>query len=42
MVFHVLNRGNGRMPIFDKPADYAAFERVMLDVASHINMRVLA
>lgn len=42
MIFHVLNRGNGRMQIFDKPADYNAFERVMLEVSSHINMRVLA
>ena len=28
-VYHVLNRGNGRMRIFDDPADFAAFERVL-------------
>jgi len=42
MVFHVLNRGNGRMQLFDKPADYEAFERVMAEAAGHVNMRVLA
>ncbi|HEX4130322.1 MAG TPA: transposase [Pirellulales bacterium] len=29
MVYHVLNRGNGRMRLFHKPADYEAFERVL-------------
>jgi putative transposase len=29
MVYHVLNRGNGRMRLFHKDADYAAFERVL-------------
>jgi hypothetical protein len=29
MVFHVLNRGVGRQRLFDKPADYAAFEDVI-------------
>jgi hypothetical protein len=24
-VYHVLNRANGRLPIFQKDADYAAF-----------------
>jgi putative transposase len=28
-IYHVLNRGNGRMRIFHKAADYAAFERVL-------------
>ena len=27
LVYHVLNRANGRQPIFDKDGDYAAFER---------------
>jgi hypothetical protein len=26
MIYHVLNRGNGRRRLFHKPADYAAFE----------------
>ena len=29
MVFHVLNRGVGRMRLFDDDDDYAAFERVL-------------
>jgi putative transposase len=31
MVYHVLNRGNGRMRIFHKAADYTAFERVLAE-----------
>jgi putative transposase len=30
-VYHVLNRGNGRMRLFHKPADYEAFERVLTE-----------
>lgn len=41
-VFHVLNRGNGRMALFEKPGDYAAFESVMAEAARHTPMRVLA
>lgn len=28
-IYHVLNRGNGRMALFHKPGDYAAFEQVL-------------
>jgi len=28
-IYHVLNRGNGRMTLFHKDADYEAFERVL-------------
>jgi hypothetical protein len=28
-IYHVLNRGNGRMSLFHKPADFAAFEKVL-------------
>ena len=31
MVCHVLNRGNGRMRIFHKAGDFAAFERVLAE-----------
>ena len=31
MVYHVLNRGNGRMRIFHKAEDYEAFERVLAE-----------
>ena len=30
-VYHVLNRANGRRPIFEKPADYEAFERILAE-----------
>ena len=28
-IYHALNRGNGRMTVFRKDADYEAFERVL-------------
>ena len=31
MLYHVLNRGNGRMRIFHKPQDFEAFERVLAE-----------
>jgi len=31
LVYHVLNRGNGRMRIFHKAGDYEAFERVLAE-----------
>ena len=30
-MYHVLNRGNGRMRLFHKDADFAAFERVLVE-----------
>ena len=29
MIYHVLNRGNGRMRLFHKDEDFAAFEKVL-------------
>ncbi len=35
LIYHALNRVNGRLAIFDSDPDYAAFERVLeQDVAS--------
>jgi hypothetical protein len=31
MIYHVLNRGNGRMRIFRKARDFEAFERVLAE-----------
>lgn len=31
LIYHALNRGNGRMQLFHKPEDYAAFERVLAE-----------
>jgi putative transposase len=29
MIYHALNRGNGRMSLFHKEEDFAAFEEVL-------------
>ena len=29
LVYHILNRSNARMTLFEKDEDYAAFERVL-------------
>jgi putative transposase len=31
LVYHVLNRGNARLPIFRKPGDYLAFLQLIID-----------
>ena len=36
MVQHVLNRGNGRMKLFHKPADYDAFLNLLADAAERV------
>jgi putative transposase len=41
-VYHVLNRANARMTIFEGPADYAAFETVLLEAVERSGTRLLA
>jgi putative transposase len=41
-VFHVLNRGVARMQLFEKPADYQAFEDVLLETRNQSPMRICA
>ena len=41
-VFHVLNRGNARMTVFNDDDDYAAFERIMAEAVDRNGMRRLA
>ncbi len=42
-VYHMLNRANGRLPIFQKDGDYAAFERILAEALEHVSgMRLLA
>jgi putative transposase len=41
-IYHVLNRANGRVNIFDKSADYLAFERILAEVQARLPMRILA
>jgi putative transposase len=43
LVQHVLNRGNGRMTLFRKPADYAAFATLLADAGERVpGCRLLA
>lgn len=42
LVYHVLNRSNGRLPLFQKEADYAAFERVLEEAHERDPLRILA
>ena len=41
-VYHVLNRANARMTIFERDADYEAFERVLEEAVERTNTRLLA
>jgi putative transposase len=42
MVFHVLNRANGRRAIFQSDADFRAFERVIVRTLDYVPMRILS
>ena len=41
-VYHVLNRANGRLRLFKKDADFAAFERVLAEAHERLPLRILA
>lgn len=40
IVYHVLNRANGRLKIFKKPADFEAFEKILAEGIERFNMRL--
>jgi putative transposase len=42
VVYHVINRGNGRMRLFHKPADYGAFVKVLVEAKRHASVEVFA
>lgn len=42
LIYHVLNRGNGRSTVFHKHGDYAAFLKLIGEASSHMRMRILA
>jgi len=42
LVYHVLNRANARMTIFEKDGDYEAFERVLAAAVERTQTRLLA
>ena len=41
-IYHVLNRANGRVPIFHTDADYHHFESLLLEGVVLVSMRILA
>jgi putative transposase len=40
--YHVLNRANGRLRLFRKEADFAAFEQVLVEALERVPLRILA
>jgi len=42
VVYHVLNRSNGRRTIFNSAGDYLAFQEVLAEVQQETGMRILA
>ena len=42
IVYHVHNRANARVTLFEDEGDYAAFERVVAQACSRVSMRLLA
>ncbi|MEO0477414.1 MAG: transposase [Planctomycetota bacterium] len=42
LIYHVLNRANARMTIFEKDEDYAAFEQVLSEAVERTGTRLLA
>ncbi len=42
LIYHVLNRGNARMTIFEKDADYDAFEGILEQVVERYGTDLLA
>ncbi len=41
LVYHALNRATARLPLFEKPADFDAFERVIAHTLQHVPTRIL-
>ena len=41
-VYHVLNHAAGRAILFDEPADYAAFEKVLCQAWERTGIRLMA
>ena len=42
IVYHVINRANARMQIFNKEEDYLLFEKVLKDAKKRFDMRILS
>lgn len=41
-IYHVLNRANARMRVFEKEKDYLAFEKILIEAKEKYPMRILA
>ena len=42
LAYHVLNRRVGRLPLFEKPTDYAAFEKILAETHDRTRVRIAA
>ena len=42
LAYHVLNRRVGRLSLFEKPADYVAFEKILAEAYSQTRIRIAA
>ncbi len=42
LAYHVLNRRVGRLPLFEKPADYLAFENILSEANQRTGVRMAA
>ena len=42
LAYHVLNRRVGRLLLFEKPADYAAFEKILAEAHAQAGIRIAA
>ena len=42
MIYHVLNRGNGRRDLFTKPADFDAFVKLLAEALGRFEVELLA
>ena len=42
LAYHILNRRVGRLPLFEKPADYVAFEKILAEAADRTRVRIAA
>ena len=42
LVYHVLNLGNARLPVFHKDADYDAFVTLLAQAREHVPIRLIA
>ena len=42
LAYHVLNRRVGRLPLFETPADYAAFETILQQAVAQTRIRIAA